>query len=496
MKKSEKRYYKFDVQRNFQYETHDADGNLISDMTESEWREKVLADIVALSEHGVTEVLYAFHDKDINDDGTSKGLHVHYVATFKDAKTQTAAIKIFGASSVHNCTPCGSYCDSVRYLSHRSESAQNECKYPYPLEVVHGWRISEDGEKKELSLRDVLEAGARKTTKKARKEQKKVRDFCATSIMDGSAVVSDVRPYYTHDLQNVGLSPVDYLGDKRMLKDALQEWLDRVTEFYQSNLCPLTTIYISGGGGTGKTSLANAIANSYADIHGVHKVAAPGKSTTFDFVGNYHGERVSIFNELAPAFTVEQFLSVFDPLNAMLVNSRHFDKLYFANLAIFTTSVSVEPFIYSLWKPYAKETSLVPNNVRRNLIVSNAPEADWLRAYLRFLPSGDDKILQIRRRIPIQITIDSGQAVISVLDKNYNSPDSFAFYAPKVGYEPYRYFRTLPYNVLDLENIDSQTGAVVQAVREAVDYYYKLNGFKHPDDFPKPDFDTKEDETK
>lgn len=489
-KEKERRYRKFDVQRSYYFETHDADGNLTSDMSEREWREKVDAEIAAMADTGqYLEVLYAFHDADINTDGTPKGLHVHEVITCKDACTQTAAVKKFGASSVYNCQHTQDYAGSCQYLIHVSPSAINEMKTIYLPDKVKGWYLNAEGAVTPITVRAFQERMAKKDTVRARQEQKKVKNECAIDLMKGKTIISDVRECYEQDAKNVGLTYVDYLSEKRLFREASAEYLERVTEFYQSHPCPLTTIYISGGGGTGKTSLANAIADSVADAHGVHKVAAPGKSTTFDFAGNYKGERVSIFNELAPAFPVEQWLSVFDSLNAMPVNSRHSDKLYFANWAIFTTSVPVEPFMYELWKPYARNTAIIPNSVRKQLIMSNATEADWLRAYLQYLPPGDDKILQIRRRIPIQVTIDSGQVAISVLDKQYNSSDSFAFYSPKPGFEPYRYFRALPYDVRDLKNIDGQTDVLVKSVLEAVDYYYKLNGYKHPDEFLKPDFE-------
>lgn len=490
MKNKDRRYYKFDVQRSYYFETHDSDGNQISDMTESEWRKKVECELAAMFESGdYLELLYIFHDDDINSDGTPKGLHVHIVITCKNNCTQTAAVKKFGASSVYNCEPVKDYAGSVRYLIHVSESALNEMKTIYSPSKVRGWYLDAEGIAVSITVRSFQERMAKRNTVRARQEQKKLKNELAVDLMKGKTVITDIRECYEQDSRNVGLSYVDYLSDKKFFREASAEHLEHIAEFYQSHPCPLTTIYISGGGGAGKTSLANAVAQSVADIHGVHKVAAPGKSTTFDFAGDYKGERVSIFNELAPAFLVEQFLSVFDPLNAMPVNSRHSDKLYFANYAIFTTSVPVEPFIYSLWKPYAKENAIIPVNVRRKLLSSNTPELDWLKAYLQYLPPGDDKILQIRRRIPIQIVIDSGQAVITVLDNQYNSPDSFAFYSPDNGCEPYRHFRTLPYDVRDLKHIDSQTAEVVRAVKEAVDYYYKINGFKHPDSFPKPDFD-------
>ena len=489
MKNKDKCYYKFDVQRSFHFETHDADGNQVSSMTEQEWRDKIMSEVSAMSETGdYLEVLYIFHDEDINEDGTPKGLHVHFVITCKHNCTQTAAVKRFGASSVYNCEPTKDYAASVQYLLHVSPSAINAMKTIYLPARVRGWFLDPEGNVVPVTVRHVQESMAKKNGVKARQEQKKVKNSCAIDLMKGEMTISDVRDCYKQDSHNVGLTYVDYLSDKKFFKEASAERIERLAEFYQSHQCPLTSLYIFGGGGTGKTTLANAVANAVADCYGVHEVAPPGQSTTFDFAGNYSGQRVSIFNEAAAVFPVEQFLSIFDPLNAMPVNSRNSDKLYFAEYAIFTTSVPLESFIYTLWKPYAKHAAAIPNDYRRKL-ASNAKEADWMQAYRQFLPPGDDKILQIRRRIPVQIVIDRGQAVISVLDRRYNSADSFAFYAPKQGYEPYRYFCTLPYDVTDLRCIDSQIKAVVQSVLEAIDYYYKLNGFKHPKDFDRPVFE-------
>lgn len=489
MKKADKRYYRFDVQRNYQFETHDDKGNKTSDITENEWREKVVSETRALI-GSVTEAFCIFHDCDINDDGTSKGLHFHSVITFKDAKTQTSAVKLLGASSVHNCQPCDSYVDSLRYLIHISETAVNQMKYIYDVADVFGWFIADDGAVVETTVTDFKQSMSRKNDKKARREQKKVKDSCAVAVMSGQSVVSDVLEVYLEDSHKVGLSAVDYLQDMSLYERSSDVWLQMMTGFYQHNSCPLTTIYISGGGGTGKTTLANALAEKWADSHGVHNVSAPGRSTTFDFVGNYRGERVSIFNELSSAFPVEQFLSIFDTLNAVPVNSRHADKLYFSNYALLTTSVPVEAFIYNLWLPYAKHNAKIPGKVRDSLIRSGADEQMWLCAYQQYLPKMDDKILQIRRRLPVLVNIDDGGfATIYLLDLNFNTSESFAFSAPVHGKEPYSKLRTLPYNVRDIKNIDKQTVDLVQAVCEGVDFYYNMNGLKHPDSFEKPNFD-------
>lgn len=485
----EKCYYKFDVQRNYQYETHNEKGEKVSDITEPEWREKVKSEIFSLSENGVLEVFCIFHDCDVNDDGTSKGLHVHMVVTFKHNKTQTSAIKILGASSVHNCQPCHSYVDSLRYLIHISEDAVNSQKYIYDVEDVFGWRVSDDGSVVALTVSDFKDGMSRKNDKKTRAKQKDVKNTCSLSIATGNSTMSDVRELYSEDSQGVGLTFNDYLSDKPMYERASAERLAIASEFYQHNPCPLTSIYIYGGGGTGKTSLANALSEHWADAFGVHRVSAPGKSTTFDFAGNYRGERVSIFNELSSAFPVEQFLSIFDPLNASPVNSRHFDKLYFANYSIFTTSVPPENFIYNLWRPYAKDNAKIPVAIRDALVRSTTTtEEDWLNAYMRYIPKHDDKVLQIRRRIPILVNTDNGFATIYVLCKDFNTSNCFAFSPAPVGKQPYEKFCTVRYAVDDKSCIKSDTAKLVELIDKAIDTYYSYNGYQSPDSFEKPDF--------
>lgn len=487
----DKRYYKFDVQRNYQYETHNDKGEKVSDITELEWREKIKSEIYSLLGNVVTEIFCIFHDRDVNDDGTSKGLHVHMVVSFGNGnnKTQTSAIKILGASSVHNCQPCHSYVDSLRYLIHISEDAVNSQKYIYDVEDVFGWRVSDDGSVVALTVSDFKGGMSRKNDKKTRAKQKDVKNTCSLSIATGNSTMSDVRELYSEDSQGVGLTFNDYLSDKPMYERASAERLAIASEFYQHNPCPLTSIYIYGGGGTGKTSLANALSEHWSDAFGVHRVSAPGKSTTFDFAGNYRGERVSIFNELSSAFPVEQFLSIFDPLNASPVNSRHFDKLYFANYSIFTTSVPPENFIYNLWRPYAKDNAKIPFAIRDALVRSTTTtEEDWLNAYMQYIPKHDDKILQIRRRIPILVNTDNGFATIYVLCKDFNTSNCFAFSPAPVGKQPYEKFCTVRYAVDDKSCIKSDTAKLVELIDKAIDTYYSYNGYQSPDSFEKPDF--------
>ena len=107
---------------------------------------------------------------------------------------------------------------------------------------------------------------------------------------------------------------------------------------------------------------------------------------------------------------------------------------------------------------------------------------------MKYAPPGDDKILQIRRRLPILITIDSCIATVWLLDLNCNSPESFRFSSPPQNKQPYCKLRSLKYDVRSAD-ISKQQDALVNCICDGIDYYYKMNNLKHPDSFEKPNFE-------
>ena len=475
-----RKFYKFVLQRSFYYDTHDTNGELSSDMTESEWKQSIIDWVKSLEDNAeVQEVLYIFHDLDTNEDGTTKGLHVHFVITLLHNRTHSAAIKFFGASSVRNCEPIKSYVGAVQYLIHVSQDALSDCKHIYSPDLVSGFYRDSDGVVLPITVQQYQFRMAGKRSRQRKNEAKKVRSDCLKMVLSGESVVSDVLEVYDKDLQNVGLSAIDFISDRRLYADAAQIWLQRIREYYLQHDCPLVSIYISGAGGTGKTTLAEAFARSVSDCHGIHHVAAPNGNTTFDFVGNYQGERVSIFNEFSPHYDINGFLNSFDPLKASSVGSRFSDKIYFANYALFTTSLPLESFIYELFKTYAKIFSNISKDKRKNLV----NEIDWYREYLSGLPETDDKILQIRRRIPIKCEIVDKYLYISVLDKRKNVNKSFLF--ENGCCSPYAWFCTVDYDV-DSVDFSVHLKNAVSELHKAVEYYFKINCFSV--DFSLPDF--------
>lgn len=109
--------------------------------------------------------------------------------------------------------------------------------------------------------------------------------------------------------------------------------------------------YISGDGGTGKSRVSNQLAFLLSDkkTHAVHTVSPNGKRKTFDLVGNYDNELVSVAHELAPsAIGVDEFENVAEPHRFPEVNSRNKDKAYLAQSLIITKAMTLAQWAYTL----------------------------------------------------------------------------------------------------------------------------------------------------
>ena len=487
-KKSDQ-FYRFCVQISYKYFVEDEEGNRKNDMTELEWRKMMfdrLHTLVFADDSHIKELFYIFHDRDINEDGTAKGLHIHFIVWLDKKITPSGAMKYFGATLQSNCQACNNYTNSAQYLCHISPDAIEKMKTVYLPEDVHGWRRDDEGNITATTLRDFQKVMVGKGGKKERQEIKNIEDRLLDKVIDGDMSVSSARENYLEKRERGQVSARDYLDIVPYLNRANDVYFQRLVDFYKEHDCPKTLIYITGEGGSGKTTLAENLAKHWADDRGVHYVSVKGKSTTYDPAGNYCGQRVSVFNEFSTTFAVEQFCDVFDPMRGVNMSSRFRDKYYFANYCLFTSSVPLEVFIYQLFKNYAQQKAVIPVNVRSAL----RNEEDWLKAYLRYLPPGDDKIRQIRRRFAIMVRIQNGFASIYCLDHSANVNQSFAFTQfNQIPNSPYsRFGNSVPYDVSNSATIAKQTDFLIKRINDAINFFYVANGYVHPDKYEKPDF--------
>lgn len=491
--KKESRYLSFDLQRNYQFETHDANGNKVSDISEKEWIRKVQDEWFSTMEQYCDEFLMIIHDKDVNEDGTDKGLHAHGIAHLRRSykKTISAASKFFHCSQ-RNTLHTESYVDSVRYLIHVSESALNAMKTIYPVSDVMGRALDKDGNVVELDIMDIKERMSRKADIKKKAEKKHVVDMYVRDVIAGRATSDDILLRYANDSDGVGLSAVDYISDSAKFgkgEDSSSIWSRMMQRWYVEHGRHLTTIYVTGQGGAGKDAFARAFANSVADCHGVHKSSSPGQTTTFDFAGNYRGERVSIVSDISPHhFSMEQFLSVFDPIACDPVSSRNTDKLFFPDYALITSSAGLEQFIYRIWKPYAKKFALLPPATREYLMhTKGVTEADWLTAYMQYDPECADRFRQLRRRFAVCVEIANKKLSVYFRRDKYNVADCFYLHAFPVN-APFEHYYTIDYDISS-GKYALHLDQAVEVVKKAIAKYYEYNSYKHPDEYDQPDFD-------
>ena len=488
----------FDVERSYYFESHDKDGNIRPDAPSvEEWKVQVIADWTDFDALGADECLIAFHELDVyTDTKEPKPLHVHGVIHFCNQRSEESIAKLMKVSNRKSCQHCKNYSGSVQYLIHVTQDAINDMKHIYPLEIIQGFALDANGEKVQLTAEEVQKRMCRKTSKK-KAEDEQVKSDLLADVRRGKKVVADVRDLYETDELGIGLNLVKFQKDKSMYLSAEKEYLEDCAKFYQSHEHPMSLIYITGDGGIGKNQLAMEIANMVADGRGIHMVGAPGKSTTFDFAGMYNGQKVSFVDEAKPeSMYLEQFLSVFDSLNAKVVNSRHHEKAYFPEMVIFCASMPLEKFAYQIWKPYAQANAQLGTRTRQNLVMSST-EPDWHRAYV-MAPGGFDvanKFCQFRRRFAVYVVLRSDHvAEVYVLDNKANPPYSLLFNDPLFPtQQPFKLRNMCAYDItLDRVNFVKQKQHLAKTVLNAVDYYYTSNGFTRPEDCQKP-FDPKPD---
>lgn len=335
----EKRARSYFAQRNYYYETHDINGKRTSNETQAEWKKRVLSEIKSVA--GVKMFAMIFHDKDVLDDGTPKGLHVHILITFESAKTPSAAMKPLGTSSVQNTQPVRNKIHAARYLTHISEDAINKDKHRY--------------DKSEVICYNCEYSKIVRATKKNKDGFDKAEivafvNHLATQVQTGEITPATADRAIINEYGE--FAQTVYRDYRNAFNDPRKRYMVETYNHMLTHGRTLRTTYISGIGRIGKTRLAEAMAwllsNDKAD-HSYHKSAANGDDLTFDPFGGYDGQNVSVFNELNPTvFNKRQFFDTFDPHTVAVANSRNHDKVWLAKFALLTYTSNLDSWIHDL----------------------------------------------------------------------------------------------------------------------------------------------------
>ena len=393
VQQKDKRVHGFFIQRSMDYETHDKDGQIISNISEVEWKRQVIDDWTSKIDPN-DWILIIFHDKDvlINPDGTTspKPLHAHALVRFGNAKTQSAVIKLMNLSRSGNCQPVKSYVDSARYLLHVSESALNAHKHMYrPDEVI-------EVNKK---IEDAMSRGS--NIGKKRLNGPEVNDYIddlSARISKSKITLHRARLKLEEDFGEAKGHALWTRYSDRFDKDLRLALDDKARSFKVHDNRNLKTTYIYGVGGVGKSQLARAMARQLSNDDGnYYAAAAPDKGKTFDFTGGYKGENVTILDDCkSSVFDLRAFFSVFDPYQYSLSNSRNYDKAWLSEYAFLTCSDSYETWVNDLML-YSTNGA---KYTRANQVESYDPYVSWHKEETR--RDG----WQVLRRTPIVIHVE------------------------------------------------------------------------------------------
>lgn len=187
------RYHNYTAQRNYSYESHDADRNF-NGLTEEEFKARIRAEW-APDKLKANSVVFIFHDADIGEDGTPTGLHAHAVINFEDALTPSNAMKRLGCSKQKDCREIKDSEHSVlayRYLLHITEKAIDEGKHIYDEQYLEFYTA--DGKPFNYHKAISCAEAEKKETKDSRKMLKKILE----DIADGKYE----KPIMSHILLN------------------------------------------------------------------------------------------------------------------------------------------------------------------------------------------------------------------------------------------------------------------------------------------------------
>lgn len=164
------------AQRSYEYDSHDANKKF-NGLTESDWKQRIREEW-SVKNLKASHVVLIFHDKDTDENGVSKPLHVHAVIYFKDGVAQSAAVKRLGCSSDKNCTEVKDSVETYKYLLHITEKAIRDGKHIYGEECLE---ISTDGKKfnyhKEISKIE--------QEKREERDKKKLQKQVIDDILNG-----------------------------------------------------------------------------------------------------------------------------------------------------------------------------------------------------------------------------------------------------------------------------------------------------------------------
>jgi len=478
---------KFAPQRSYEYD------RATTNETEAQWKNRMKKEWSA-KKLKAKYVVLIFHNQDMDKDGNLIALHVHAIVYFNDSKTWTEAQKALGTSSEKNTNMVKrkvdddtndadvdddddeintSWSSCAQYLLHITPQAIIDKKHLYNTSELIFDDIDLDGFKGIMSGR-LSDREERKNARQKAKAQRAEIVKISNKIRTGEMMIAEAEQIIRFDKNGLGFDALDWRKNKGIFLGDEDDYRYEQIKHNSVNNRPLASLYISGIAGIGKNRLARPLALSCANGRGIHKISAKGKNKTFDIADGYDFEKVAILQEVKGYMIgLDEFCSVFDPMEYSLTNSRHKNKPWLPNFAIFVNSAPLDTFIDDMYRDYFYQVIGLSKRDRHNHSLTYIVNEN------RSKPEITGKIREVRRRFTVNVHLrhdDNGQLVVDIYVRADEHNYAIIYKSPadyKPGEEPFFLFKTVSLNFADEQSVN----ACVDMIREAVRHYYTRHNY-------------------
>ena len=358
----------FFIQWSQYYDTHDDDGNLrnpdpkyfktaeeaLDLKTWLTWRKKWLNEklVQELPPKGqrqqgqrkglhISICHYADLKKEIKKTAKreKKPNHIHTYVYLSNAMEIEKARKFFEVSRKENCMPVKSVKSVLEYMLHITPQAIADHKHIYSEDELFGNFAS-----KQEMLDFFHQKIASTTVKDAKIDDEKLTNLTGWYIRNGKLTLNSARHIFDQAYEEN--STIYFNRAKKALQTSFESYIDDKANDFKINGRNLTTLLVTGRGGTGKTVLANALAYNSNLLHNWHDVAPTGRRKTVDIADGWSGQDTAVLNEFdGDAESFRAFCAIFDPHNYTQVSSRNKNKQMLITRAFITTTQSPIEFV-------------------------------------------------------------------------------------------------------------------------------------------------------
>lgn len=373
------KWRRYAFMRNFNYETHDKNKKIKSKISEKEWQKLV---IETVKKSGHDKIWLIFHDKDVDDEGNKKGLHVHGVIIDDSPRHIDSAKKSVGVLNDpynKNMNHIRSDSSAIRYLTHTSDKAMKEKKWRYGINELHlfigGQEITDKEKIRQEYTNDIAGNELSEKTKNAEKLNS-VTDDLLSEIISGNITRRMARQRLNDDFGSLGVSM--YLKRNPMFNRAEKEAIQDLHNKMLKEGRNLITCFIYGGSRQGKSSFVKDFSEYIVEREHLSLekdiYQAPGTNgknlSSYDILSGYREQSISIFDDISPTvYGFDNFIKLFDPHNVPTIQSRYQNKMFFSEKAFILKSVStVDDYFSNIYSPEISDYNDNVVNVKKQVM--------------------------------------------------------------------------------------------------------------------------------